>query len=337
MPSLVFPSNIEIPQIQTSSVSQLAQIMQVNFAYVADGGNPLLIHFTDQSSQNPTSWSWDFGDGSTSTSQNPSHTYATGNQSYYVTLTATNALGTAFTTILVPVAPTTSSSISSAPVMASFTASALFGQGTPTLSVTFTDTSTNNPTLWSWTDNGSVFSTSQNPTSPLSIGVHTIVLTASNGVGWSTSATATIVVGSDATASNHQAGLEITATPRFGGQPLSVAFTSTVSTTGAYSWTTSDGQTSSLANPTLIFKQPGKYTITLTVTNTYGSTAASIAVYIPDVVFCGDDYFYVLDKPNDRVLVFNYAGTYIGYFGSQGSGMGQLLHPTRLTVNHKTF
>jgi PKD repeat protein len=310
--------------------------MQVNFAYVADGGNPLLIHFTDQTSQNPTVWAWDFGDGSTSTSQSPSHTYTTGNQSYYVTLTATNALGTAFTTILVPVSPTISASISSAPVMASFTVDNLFVQTGNT--ITFTDTSTNHPIHWSWTDNGNGFSTSQAPgPQTFALGTHVIVLTASNGFGWGTSATATIVVGSDATASNHAVGVEISATPRFGAQPLSVAFTSTLSTTGSYSWTTSDGQTSTLANPTFIFKQPGKYTITLTATNTYGSTTASIIVYIPDLVFRGDDYFYVLDKPNDRVLVFDYSGNYIGYFGSQGSGLGQLLNPTRLTVNHKTF
>ncbi|RSK48913.1 GEVED domain-containing protein [Hymenobacter rigui] len=50
------------------------------------------IQFTDQSQNAPTSWLWNFGDGTTSTQQNPSHAYAaTG--SYTVTLTATNAFG----------------------------------------------------------------------------------------------------------------------------------------------------------------------------------------------------------------------------------------------------
>jgi PKD repeat protein len=48
--------------------------------------------FTDQSTGKPVSWVWAFGDGSTSTSQNPTHTYAdTG--AYIVTLTITNANG----------------------------------------------------------------------------------------------------------------------------------------------------------------------------------------------------------------------------------------------------
>lgn len=50
------------------------------------------INFTDNSNNNPTSWLWDFGDGNTSTSQNPSHTYAAAGV-YTVTLTAYNSGG----------------------------------------------------------------------------------------------------------------------------------------------------------------------------------------------------------------------------------------------------
>jgi uncharacterized protein (TIGR02145 family) len=50
------------------------------------------IKFTDSSLYDPTAWLWDFGDGSTSTLENPSHVYhATGN--YTVSLTATNPYG----------------------------------------------------------------------------------------------------------------------------------------------------------------------------------------------------------------------------------------------------
>ncbi len=50
------------------------------------------IQFTDMSTNSPTSWLWDFGDGNTSTQQNPSHTY-TSTGTYTVSLTATNAFG----------------------------------------------------------------------------------------------------------------------------------------------------------------------------------------------------------------------------------------------------
>lgn len=56
------------------------------------GNKPLLVRFTDQSTNTPTSWAWTFGDGATSTEQNPTHTYTVAGV-YTVTLTATNAGG----------------------------------------------------------------------------------------------------------------------------------------------------------------------------------------------------------------------------------------------------
>jgi PKD repeat protein len=56
------------------------------------GTAPLAVQFTDTSTEDPTAWAWDFGDGETSTQQNPQHTYAEPG-TYTVTLTATNAYG----------------------------------------------------------------------------------------------------------------------------------------------------------------------------------------------------------------------------------------------------
>jgi PKD repeat protein len=53
---------------------------------------PLTVTFMDSSQGNPTSWNWDFGDGSNSTLQNPVHTY-TNIGFYTVTLTAANSFG----------------------------------------------------------------------------------------------------------------------------------------------------------------------------------------------------------------------------------------------------
>lgn len=50
------------------------------------------VQFSDSSTGNPTSWSWNFGDGGTSALQNPSHAYATAG-TFTVTLTAGNASG----------------------------------------------------------------------------------------------------------------------------------------------------------------------------------------------------------------------------------------------------
>src|SRR5204862_399532 len=59
------------------------------------GTVPLQVQFTDQSLTGGaviTSWSWNFGDGGTSTTQNPSHTYLVPG-TYNVSLTATNSVG----------------------------------------------------------------------------------------------------------------------------------------------------------------------------------------------------------------------------------------------------
>jgi len=61
-------------------------------ADVTTGTAPLAVQFTDQSTNTPTNWSWTFGDGSTATSQNPGHTYATAG-TYDVALTVTNSDG----------------------------------------------------------------------------------------------------------------------------------------------------------------------------------------------------------------------------------------------------
>jgi PKD repeat protein len=61
-------------------------------ANVTSGQIPLAVSFTDSSSNLPDRWYWDFGDGTNSTIQNPTHVYtAAGN--YTVSLNVSNANG----------------------------------------------------------------------------------------------------------------------------------------------------------------------------------------------------------------------------------------------------
>jgi PGF-pre-PGF domain-containing protein len=53
---------------------------------------PLTVYFTD-SSQNAAAWSWNFGDGTTSSEQNPTHTYSA-EGTYTVNLIVNNTIGT---------------------------------------------------------------------------------------------------------------------------------------------------------------------------------------------------------------------------------------------------
>ncbi|PLW95424.1 MAG: hypothetical protein C0593_14185 [Marinilabiliales bacterium] len=68
------------------------EVLEVEFSadQTTSFAAPLTVQFTDMTSMNPTSWSWDFGDGQTSTDQNPDHTYLEDGV-YNVSLTAENA------------------------------------------------------------------------------------------------------------------------------------------------------------------------------------------------------------------------------------------------------
>jgi PKD repeat protein len=61
-------------------------------ASATSGNRPLTVDFTDESTDSIMSWEWDFGDGYTSTVQNPSHTYYFMGD-YTVTLTVTGSEG----------------------------------------------------------------------------------------------------------------------------------------------------------------------------------------------------------------------------------------------------
>ena len=104
------------------------------------GTAPAAFDFTDLSSGGPTAWSWNFGDSTTSTVQNPSHTY-TAYGTYTVALKATNSAGNNTCT--------KTNYLTVKPLNAAFTGRPTSGNVTQV--VNFTDQSTNSPTAWSWT------------------------------------------------------------------------------------------------------------------------------------------------------------------------------------------
>ncbi len=65
---------------------------QARFAASQDSANNLSYHFTDLSVYNPTTFQWDFGDGSSSTLQNPTHIYSAAGV-YNVCLVITDSSG----------------------------------------------------------------------------------------------------------------------------------------------------------------------------------------------------------------------------------------------------
>ena len=83
---------------KTSYITVTSQVIVVrpvaSFGVSSESGFlPWTVHFTDLSTGKPTKWLWDFGDGATSTIQNPTHTYTKYQALVLQSLTVSNSAG----------------------------------------------------------------------------------------------------------------------------------------------------------------------------------------------------------------------------------------------------
>jgi PKD repeat protein len=221
------------------------------------GWTPLTVNFTDSSTLDATSWSWTFGDGGTSTSQNPSHVYnCLGN--YTVSLTVTGRTGddTETKTNYVPV--------SAYAPQAYFTATPT--TGVEPLTVNFSDASWGQGiNSWSWDFGDGGTSTLQNPSHQYLIAGYysvTLTVTSCNGSDGYTRSNYIVV----------QKRSNFTASSRLGAAPLTVDFSdASYNSDGAitaWNWAFGDGGFSNAQNPSHQYQNPGSYTVSLTVTGT---------------------------------------------------------------------
>ena len=220
------------------------------------------IHFTDLSTNTPSDWKWDFGDGTAGTGQNPDHVYHQPG-SYDVTLIASDAYTTISHTkkdyITVVDTP-----------HADFLADKT--RGITPFTVKFTDISTANPTGWNWDFGDGATSSEQNPThiyttqGTSSTNVFTVILTASNPNGDDTAKKVNYITVTQTPIA------EFTVDSRQGKAPFIVKFRdlSTGNPT-TWSWEFGDGTGSSEQNPTHLYPYEGAYDVRLTVSNQYGT------------------------------------------------------------------
>jgi len=87
------PETEEIRDIYLYDLSNYSSNLAADFMInINPEDSPLNVSFTDISTGSPNSWYWDFGDGITSSEQNPTHTFSfAGN--YTICLTVSNADG----------------------------------------------------------------------------------------------------------------------------------------------------------------------------------------------------------------------------------------------------
>ncbi|HTB05991.1 MAG TPA: PKD domain-containing protein [Bacteroidia bacterium] len=221
-----------------------------------------LTTFTDLSTvAGPTiinGWAWNFGDGNTSTVQNPTHQYAScGTYNVQLTVT-TNATCTHDTTIVVTVNPMPSPHFSATTVCQGYVSN-------------FTDLSTINcggtVTGWAWKfGDGVGTSAIQNPTyTYTSAGTYSCTLTVTSNNGCDSSVTINVIV-------NPNPVPDFVATSPCFGSSTQFTDKSTVSSGSivSWAWTFGDGGTSGAQNPAHTYGSAGTYSVSLIVTTANG-------------------------------------------------------------------
>jgi gliding motility-associated-like protein len=227
----------------------------VNFSASATTGCvPLTVHFTDLSTAGSSvinQWLWDFGDGTTSNAQNPSHIYtAAGN--YNVTLRVSTTAGCSKTLTKTNYIKTNNG------VVANFTHSTASGCKLP-ITINFTNTSTGSGTLsylWNFGDGNT--STAANPTHTYnSTGNFTVTLTVTSSAGC-----VNTVIKTNAVVINFiNASFDA---PANGCINDPIIFTNTSTPTpSAVLWDFGDGTTSTTVSPTKAYSATGTFTIKL--------------------------------------------------------------------------
>lgn len=235
-----------------------------------EGAAPLAVSFLDESLSGSApieEWLWDFGDGTSSSERNPIHEFAASG-AYDVSLTVTSAAGTSAVLRERYI-------VAQARPAADFSASVR--QGEAPLTVEFQDLSTpgDSPiTGRQWSFGDGAFSGDARPahtyTAP---GIYTVSLRVESAVGSGFKAEPDYIVVTAPPASS------FTATPQTGQTPLSVSFTDTSSPGSSpiteWLWDFGDGTTSTDQHPTRVYSNPGRYTVTLTVTTEDGESTST--------------------------------------------------------------
>ena len=243
---------------------------QASFTYTQSG---TAVSFNSGSSVFPSGtvlYTWDFGDGNTSTAANPIHTFANpGTYNVCLTITTTNNNCTDTYCQTITIGQSNICNIS-------FT----FAQnpnGAYVFTPSFPTTITNPQFQWNFGDGGT--STLQNPVHHyVNAGAYTVCLTISGG-----GITCTYCDSAYFNSSN--IGCNASFTYQISG--LTVTFASTMLNTNTnHYWSFGNGTSSTIANPTVTYTSPGTYTVCHHVWNTNCSDTSCVTITVGSTINC---------------------------------------------------
>src|SRR5688572_4115102 len=202
------------------------------------------------------SWMWDFGDGTTSTIENPSHTYLSPG-SYTITLTVTTTIGCNGTVVLPGYI-----TVDQLPVP-SFVVNDPLGCSPHT---TFFTNTSSNAVSYLWDFGNGITSTDTDPSAFYpDTGSYNVTLTAYSANGCEATVT------QNAAVSVKSIKVNFFGSPRTGCAPLPVTFTGSSIPTGvSWNWNFGDGSTATTQNASHTYAATGNYTVSLVVTSAIG-------------------------------------------------------------------
>lgn len=205
---------------------------------------------------NISSWRWNFGNGATSTLQNPSHVYGTAG-SFPVSLIVTATNGCTDT-----VQSTNNITIGSS-LVPSFTTSTTAGCGP--LTVQF-DCTVPDAISWSWNFGDGNTSSIDNPTHTyVNPGTYTITLTVNTLSGCNGTVTIPAMITVDA-----KPTANFTLVQDSGCSPFTAHFINQSTGAATYAWQFGNNDSSRLTNPTSTYVQGGFFSVTLVAQSTHG-------------------------------------------------------------------
>jgi gliding motility-associated-like protein len=243
------------------STAAMAQPVAEFSADKLSGCAPLIVKFADLSTGGAVNWSWEFGNGNTSTLQNPSVIYTTPGV-YEIKLTVKNAANASSVKI-----KTGYITVYALPG-ANFTVTP--ASACPNVPFSFTDASTNGSgtiNQWQWDFDDGLGSNTQNVTHAYTAGgSYKVRLTISDNNGCSNFkeivTPVTVFTPPDARFTPSKNGSCLA--------PATIAFTNQTSGTHTYRWEFGDGNTSTQTTASNTFVNPGSYTVKLIATSSNG-------------------------------------------------------------------
>lgn len=296
---------------------------QASFQYATDPVSPQTITFVNVSQGNPTFYGWDFGDGTFSNDENPTHTYQESGF-YTICLTIMSNDSTCYDVFCENILLGNDTLGCQAEFFYYAAMDTLNPSGNP-LTLQFVDVSFGNPGSWYWQFGDGTASSEQNPIHTYAApGLYDVCLTieGADSSCFSTSCQNIVVQNDTATCIAQYVYFPDSSQNDFSVQFVDLSYGNVTN----WYWDFGDGSDSFDQNPTHTFAEEGLYYVCLTINGPDCQSTWCEEVWVGTITEC---YNYFTYQTVENSLLFNgfhssdIPASYVWDFGDGTTEMGQ--------------